>query len=179
MNLERTLSELARRFHDRGVRYGLIGGFAVALHGHPRTTVDLDFLVDRDHLPVIDRILEEMDYELAFRTENVSQYAARDGEGPEIDLIHAFRTASRRMLDLADSRRISPDGTPLNLLRVEDIIGLKVQAMANDPSREAQDRADIQRLVALHTDRLDWELLTDYLRLFDREDLLRELRGSA
>ena len=35
------------------------------------------------------------------------------------------------------------------ILKPEDIIGLKIQAYKNDAARELQDKADIQKLLAL------------------------------
>ena len=37
---------LCRALREAGVRYLLIGGFAVILHGFVRTTKDIDLLVD-------------------------------------------------------------------------------------------------------------------------------------
>lgn len=37
---------------------------------------------------------------------------------------------------------------PIFILKPEDIIGLKIQAYKNDASRELQDKADIQKLLA-------------------------------
>jgi hypothetical protein len=62
---------------------------------------------------------------------------------------------------------------------VEDIIGLKVQAIANDPSRAMADWHDIGLLVAAARAQgadLDWELVEDYLRLFAFEAKLPELK---
>jgi hypothetical protein len=80
MDLERVLKTLAERFREEDVRYGLTGGYAVAILGHPRTTVDLDFLVDRADLEKIDRILHDMGYEIVHRSENVSQFVSSKGE---------------------------------------------------------------------------------------------------
>lgn len=35
-------------FHARGVRYLVVGGYAVSFHGHPRATKDLDLFVKAD-----------------------------------------------------------------------------------------------------------------------------------
>ena len=40
------LVDLCRALGEEGVRYLLIGGFAVVLHGFVRTTKDIDLLVD-------------------------------------------------------------------------------------------------------------------------------------
>jgi Nucleotidyl transferase AbiEii toxin, Type IV TA system len=40
------LKSVARSFEETGVRYALIGGYALAVHGLNRLSEDLDFLVD-------------------------------------------------------------------------------------------------------------------------------------
>jgi hypothetical protein len=42
------LEKVCNRFNERKIPYALVGGFAVALHGAPRGTIDLDFIVDHD-----------------------------------------------------------------------------------------------------------------------------------
>ncbi len=39
---------LFKALNDAGVRYVVVGGLAVVLHGHPRMTVDVDLVVDLD-----------------------------------------------------------------------------------------------------------------------------------
>ena len=41
--------EFIESLNDKQVRYLVIGGYAVALHGHPRYTKDLDIWVERSH----------------------------------------------------------------------------------------------------------------------------------
>jgi predicted nucleotidyltransferase len=41
---------LFRALNDAGVRYVVVGGLAVVLHGHARLTVDVDLVVDLDEV---------------------------------------------------------------------------------------------------------------------------------
>lgn len=56
MRLDRDFSEFLGFLHDRDVRFLVVGGYAVAAHGHPRYTGDLDvwILVEPDNA---DRLL--------------------------------------------------------------------------------------------------------------------------
>jgi len=55
------------------------------------------------------------------------------------------------------------------------MIGSKLQALASDPkNRYAVDAPDIQRLLKPHRSRMDIDLVREYFRLFDQEDLLDE-----
>ena len=49
--LESELRELVKRFNEAKIEYALCGGMAVALHGYPRFTKDIDFLIPRESLP--------------------------------------------------------------------------------------------------------------------------------
>ena len=42
------LAGLCRQLNDRGARFIVIGGFAVIMAGYPRTTGDIDLLIDAD-----------------------------------------------------------------------------------------------------------------------------------
>lgn len=44
--IDQLLLDICREFNARGVRYILIGGWAVIIHGFPRLTNDIDFLID-------------------------------------------------------------------------------------------------------------------------------------
>ena len=43
--LPKDLREFVESFRSHGVEYVIVGGYALAFHGHPRYTGDLDFLV--------------------------------------------------------------------------------------------------------------------------------------
>ncbi len=45
--LNQDFKEFVQSLNDNGVRYLIVGGYAVALHGHPRYTKDLDVWIER------------------------------------------------------------------------------------------------------------------------------------
>ena len=64
----------------------------------------------------------------------------------------------------------------------EDVIGLKVQAMFNDPTRRSQEVADIERLAILYGQNLDWDRIEEFYDLFglgEEGKVLKERFGSA
>lgn len=175
MDFKTTLQQLICAFDDANIDYALIGGFAVGLWGVARGTVDLDFLVDRDALPRLDPIMAQCGFSLAYRSENVSQFTSPSGG---IDVLHAFRHHSRAMLGRSAERSLFAGSVLVRVLRPEDLIGLKVQALANDPDRTHFDRYDIEELMRLHGATLDWTLIEDYFDLFEMGELFLELRGK-
>ena len=138
--------------------------------------MDLDFLVHRSDLDKLHEILSNLGYRRVHASENVSQYHHRDHLWGSVDFIHAFREVSLAML--ARTKRYPAFGAKLKIptLEPEDVIGLKVQAMSNDPERRAQEVNDIERLAARHGAKLDWERISEFYRVFDREDEAKELK---
>jgi len=52
LDLITELEALIKTFESGGVEYALCGGLAVAIHGHPRATMDIDVLVQAEQLAV-------------------------------------------------------------------------------------------------------------------------------
>jgi hypothetical protein len=175
MNFRTTLHHLVRGFVDEGIGYALIGGYAAGLWGVARGTVDIDFLVVHDDLPRLDRIMTQCGFSLVHRSENVSQFSSPRGG---IDFLHAFRRHSLAMLGRAVERTIFAGEIVVRVLRPDDLIGMKIQAIANDPQRTALDRYDIEELLRLHGATLDWQLVEEYFDLFEMRDLFIELKGK-
>lgn len=48
MHLDPNFSEFIASLHARRVRFLIVGGYAVAAHGHPRYTADLDLWIGAD-----------------------------------------------------------------------------------------------------------------------------------
>ncbi len=178
MDFKTVLESLLKRFEEREIRYGLMGGFALGLWGAARATVDLDFLVRREDMEKVSQIMQELGYERKFTSENVSQFISPLKLFGEVDFLHAFRQASIEMLNGAVEKEIFGGEAKIKVLRPEDLIGLKLQAIKNNPSRKEQDLADVESLVSVQKSRLDWALVETYAQALDVQDLLKEIRGN-
>ncbi len=176
MDFQLVLRKLIAAFNRSRVRYAVIGGFAMGVWGVAKATADIDFLVDREDLEKLHRIMTALGYRRAVHTENVSQYLSPLRVFGEIDFLHAFRKVSLKMLARAKVKGVLGGKVKAKVLMVEDIIGLKTQAIANDRTRRAGELQDIVALMALHHERLDWPLLRDYFALFQFEGLYERLR---
>ena len=173
MEFKSVLSILLKRFEENNIDYGLIGGFALGLWGVGRTTVDIDFLVKRDDMKKTDGIMLEAGYECKYKSENVSQYVSPLKVFGEVDFLHAFREASLEMLKRAEEKEIFGGSLKIKLLRPEDLIGLKLQAIKNTPEREQKDMMDIESLLSIHGKEIDWSLVKGYFKIFNMEELYK------
>jgi len=164
------LREVVTLLRGADVAHALIGGIAVGLHGYARATADIDLLVDGARRDDVIELMTGAGFKLAVATEEVLHFS-----GPvPVDMLLARRETTRRMLDDA-----TPEpATGTMLLRVEDIIGLKIQAFSNNPARKWHDQADIAALLQSNPT-LDWLRVQRYAAMFGVQDLMEEIRRSA
>lgn len=147
----------------------LIGGLALAAHQVVRATRGVDFLVDADDADRLHGILLDLGYRCVHRSEDAANYL-RDDEG--LDLLYAHRPIARRLLGEA-SERATALGT-LRVISVKGLIGFKLQALVNNPSR-TRDLDDIRALLRAQRGKLNMAEVREYFALFDRTELLDEL----
>ena len=176
MDFRAVLKLIGEDFHKEGVRYALIGGFALGALGVPRATIDLDFIVDSDDLNKIDRILKACGYNRVYESEDAAQYISDMAVFGGIDFLLAHRSISRRMIEQALEKELF--SRKLKVLRPEDVIGLKIQALSNDETRAAKEYLDIESLLGLYKKNLDWSLLEEYFTLFDLGSKYQEYRNK-
>lgn len=172
--LDDLLHRLLREFERRQTRYALMGGFALGALGAPRATRDLDFLVHRDDMKALHEFLTSTGYTRVHFSENVSQYSG-DFPWGGLDFLHAFRPAALRMLERAVAMPSGLPGLDVRVVQPEDLIGLKLQALVNDPARRHKELADIEALLTARPD-ADWEKIKEYFDLFQQGDLFKSLR---
>lgn len=177
MDLRSVLIEIHTALREARIDHALIGGLALAPYGIGRATVDLDLLASGERSDDVDRIVRGRGYECLYRSEDVANYASPVPARGRIDFLFARRVHGTAMLERATPREVL--GRTIRVVDAADLIGLKVQASSNDPSRRHRDLADIERLLGVEG--VDLERVREYFRLFDREKeldaLLAQERG--
>lgn len=148
------------------INHALIGGLALALWGLQRATADVDYLADEKQREAIKKAMIENGFTLIFESSDVLQFS---GIG-SVDFILARRPMSLQMLE--DAKMIP--NSSIRFLLAEDLIGLKLQAYKNDPSRELQDKADIQNLFRKNKN-LDKERIKKYADIFGEWEVIEKL----
>ncbi len=176
MEFEAILKLLIPAFEKNDINYALIGGFAMGATGMARSTMDLDFLVDKNDMPAVAKIVSGLGYTRSYSSENVSQYISDAKIFGEIDFLHALRPVSLEMLKNAVVHELFGGKIKIKILKPEDLIGLKAQAMANDPERTARDSADIEDIVKSAASALSWNTIENYFMMFGMADRFTTLK---
>ncbi len=146
----------------------------MAALGAVRATVDVDLLVDEGAAEEVRSLMQTLGCETLQATSDVANYLLDNTL--RLDFLFARRKYTRAMLERALPLRVRNVDT--HMVRGEDLIGLKLQAMHNDPSR-IQDEQDIRLLMRLLRVTLDERLLGEYFDLFDRREWLDELLSDT
>jgi len=172
----RVVVEAARRGR---FRVALIGGFALPFHGVQRATGDVDFLADAGGAERLHDALVAAGAECIHRSADAANYISRRPDLAPIDFVFAHRERAVDMLRRAPARSLARARLRVPVVDAEGIVGLKLQALVNAPSRRARDEADIEAVIAAQQGALDIARLRDYFRVFDREADLERLLAAV
>ncbi len=170
MNLRSTLKLAHSLLETNQIDHALIGGLALACYGSTRSTIDLDLLIHEDHKNILKTLFTKNGFNLIHESDEVLQFS---GVG-YVDVILARRPISQKILSEANLG--GPEG--IKFVKTEDLIGLKIQAYSNDPTRELQDKADIQFLIE-NVQYLDWQRIKTYADLFNQWEVINEIKNKV
>ncbi|MFI5167037.1 MAG: hypothetical protein ACHQQS_10480 [Thermoanaerobaculales bacterium] len=181
MNFTETLRVVAAKLDASGFKWAVIGGLAVGIYGAPRATVDIDMLIDGACVDRLDEMLSDLGYALVYRWEESSHFAPTQPDRCPLDFLHARRPHSLAMLARAHRVALGEEGLLVPVVEMEDLVGLKVQAMVNDPDRRRGELVDMRALfeaAATLKRPVDMERVREYFALFGEEKELQDiLRG--
>ena len=165
MNFGTVLSLVTDFLNEHGYRHALIGGIALAAYGLPRTTVDVDLLVDSAAQDDLIRFLESRGYETLNRSQGYSNHLHSDPDWGSLDFVYAGGDTAERLFAECQ-RKQGPGGLEIPVPKPEHLAALKVLAMKNDPQRTFQEMADIRFLLTIPG--VDRREIQDY---FERQGL--------
>ncbi len=175
MDFEKSIKRIIKSFEKEKVGYALIGGFALGLYGITRTTIDLDFIVDYRKNELVKQFFVG-DYKIYHETDNVLQLMPKNKENCGVDIIWAKRALGRGIIHRAEVIDVFDRGVSIKVARLEDIIGLKLQALVNDGRRYIKERYDIEFIMEKYKKKLDWEMIKEYFEMFNKIDDYVELK---
>jgi len=152
----------------------MIGGVALYAYGFDRTTLDVDFMIFSTDTEKVDAIMKGYGYRILNQTDTFANYVSDDPEMGQVDFMYAHKERSAEILHRAEPLWVV--GHTVKVLRVEDMIGLKLLAITNNPQRIKKDQLDIEDLLRRFHKKLDWQIVQDYYKLFGREAEFKKLR---
>ena len=174
--LHGTLRRLTQRLNAEGIPYALLGGLALAEHGYPRLTEDIDLLLTPSGLERFRQRLVGRGYRPAF---SGAEKTFRDTEtGVRIEIV----TAGEYPGDGLPKPVAFPDPTTpgmtveiegIRVVTLEKLIELKL-ASGMSASHRLRDLADVQDLIArlglplTLADRLDPSVQAEYRDLWKK-----------
>ena len=176
MNLKEVLKTLIAKFNEQEIDFVLSGGLALSTMNISRFTQDIDFLVSEESRSDIHKIMTDLGYELQdFSNDEILSYLSPLKVFGQVDFLLARRKYTKEMIQRAVKKKVFEGEYELKTLLPEDLIGLKIQAISNDPeNRYLIDAPDIKRMLVLHQDKMDMELVREYFKIFDKENLFDE-----
>ncbi len=145
--LSKDFKEFIESLNKSDVRYLVVGGYAVAFHGHPRYTKDLDVWVELspDNANRIVKALEDFGFgSLDIKAEDflVGDQIIQLGFPPHrIDILTTLKGVTFEQC-YQSKAHLEVDGVPINFIDVEN---LKRNKRATGRS---QDLADVENLEA-------------------------------
>lgn len=178
--VHKTLLDAAEFLEAQGISFAVIGGIAASLRGEPRTTADVDLIVAIGIEPcrrLLDTALDASPFgplfpEVAEVMEQTFLVPLRHRQtGIRVDLALALSGFEKQAIQRATSESIA--GGSLPVATAEDLILMKT--LAGRP----RDVEDVERMVALRHDELDWDYLfstAEQLQKAVDHDLLGPLR---
>jgi hypothetical protein len=138
---------------ERGWRFALVGGVALAVYGNPRLTLDLDIVTEAEAQDVLVAWMERAGYKTLYRSSGFSNHLHPSTDWGRVDFIYVRDTTAAALFE-GITVVPGPSGRLVPVPRKEHLIAMKVQAMKNDPTRALQEMADVGYLLTLDgTDR--------------------------
>jgi len=136
-----TVKRVLRGLNEKGVRYCLVGGMALAHHSIPRLTQDVVIMVLPEDLPLVAQLLQGHQQR---GTAVVSIFQIGD---TRIDILPANLRAKREAVLGAIEGVI--DDLPVKVVNLRDLILLKMWAAPERPElgKKMRDEADVTQLI--------------------------------
>jgi len=145
------------------MRFLVVGGHAVIAHGYPRTTFDLDLLVEKETRAAWRKTVERLGYQLLAEAESFSQFKPPSGA---LDLDLMLVGAETFGGIWGEGLTVSLDSVSVRIPSLDHLLALKLHVLKqNLQHRAVKDLDDIIRLVLAN--HLDLES-SHYRHLFEK-----------
>ncbi len=173
MEFKKVITTILLELDKHNIPYALIGAVAMGFWGVQRDTIDVDVLVkERDRGKVV-ALIKSLGYAHVVSSKFADQFSHVLKNMGLIDFLYTRR--EKGIIESSRTFRIGDRDVKVAL--PEDIIGMKLDGIRNNPKREMKDWADVQSIVEVMGDDLDWEKIRHYCKITDMESAYEKIRS--
>jgi hypothetical protein len=167
-------SPVFKALGEAGVRFLVIGGHAVVLHGYQRNTFDLDLLVPEILLAVTRAALERLGYRPYFESEAFVQLTAPRSL-PPLDIMVVDDRTFERVIGSGESRIF--DGEQILIPDSKRLVAMKLHALkAVSRTNREKDWGDIVGVIRASNQTIEDAELQEIVERYGPPGSLAELR---
>lgn len=144
--IDRELKMLVERLNERNIPHALCGGLAMAVHGYPRATMDIDLVAMRGSADDIEKVARELGFTLRAAPMKFAEgkvaitRISKTNPGDEDVLPLDILTFDPAIEAGIEPEEIEWEGVKLRVVSRPDLIKLK------QLRNSRQDQADIEKL---------------------------------
>ncbi|MCO6429223.1 MAG: nucleotidyl transferase AbiEii/AbiGii toxin family protein [Deltaproteobacteria bacterium] len=169
------LEQLAKRADEHGIKFLVIGGHALNVHGYARQTGDLDLLVSKQNRDFWINLVKEFRYKPIHQHEVFARFAPSTLAEWPIDLMFVEDSIFQQILTDSVQGDFSTVQVPVPSSR--HMIALKLHALKQrQPHREEKDILDVRKLLAISA--MSDSDFRNLCEKYDRMDVFVSLRGN-
>lgn len=167
MEFKKVIASVLLELEKHNIPYALIGAVAMGFWGVRRDTVDIDILVKESDREKIISLMKGFGYDHLVSSNFADQFGHVLKSMGLIDFLY---TKKKRSIIESSKTFKGLGDVEIHVALPEDIIGMKLDAISNNPNRELQDWADIKAIVELLGESLDWNKIKEYCKITGMED---------
>jgi len=163
--LNKTVAQLASDLERHGIEYMVIGAVALAAHGYPRFTADVDLVLTADGLEKFHRELVGLGYRPAFEGAKKKLRFTRNDVAIEVITAGEYPGDGKpKPVSFPDPANASSKINGVQVVTLEKLVELKLASGMTAPDR-LKDLADVQELIKIrHLSKQFADRLNPYVR---------------
>ncbi len=171
----KALQTIIVRAAGSGLEFLLAGGHAVIMHGHARTTFDLDLIICRDDRKGWEQLAQELGYTSFHEGATFLQYTPPDATPLPLDLMFVSRDTFARLMTEAIPG--PPGAAAAKVVSLRHLLALKCHAIKHGHAgRVVKDVDDVICLVQVNRLDVDTAEIRDLFLKHGTKELYEKVR---
>jgi hypothetical protein len=172
------LRSIAAEASRSGLPFLLAGGHAVIAHGHPRTTFDIDLIVQKADRDAWCALAAALRYDLHSKGPNFIQFDAPGSEGMPLDLMLANQDTFSRLA--AEASPAGPELANLPVVSLHHLLALKCHAIKHGHARRiVKDADDVIQLVQANRIDLDAPDIRELILKYGTQEFYKKAKAAC